>query len=288
MPTTVRRAIPSYAEDTEKAPSVLRRRTSTRPAVAQASTIRPQSGIVGTADAPSPSAINPVTTPATGMRPTVMTSVRPAGMTNTPGSVPSQAQQSVDAARARVGSPGGGIDVRGYVGSMWAPPGSYTAIRGGITPVQPYNAEQGADKILRTRFGAPPNERGQIDAATTLPRKDYGGATLNTRTNVAQTPGASLPAQPIAPPAPQQTEAANPLTGDRNGQMEDTTAAIQDPARAVGFSSRGGGNPRGMDAAPSDPNTGGTGIYARRFGSSAAAAQYDSYVKRLFGGQAPA
>jgi hypothetical protein len=215
---TVVSRVPSYAKDTAAAPL-------------------PSSGIVGTAAAPSPSSINPIKMPATGMQQT-RTPVRPAMVPQAPAG---SAQDSVNAARAKLAEVG-----PGYVGSIYGKPGSYTEARPAPTPVRP-------------SFSA-------------------GGP-------VRQTPGASLPVQPITPPAPQQTEAANPLTGDRNGQMEDTTAAIQDPARAVGFSSRGGGNPRGTDVMPGGANTGGTGVYARTFASPSSAQVYDQYVRRLFGAQ---
>lgn len=147
----------------------------------------------------------------------------------------------------------GGIDVRSYTGSMYRP---------GATPTPGYqpqpSAESAADRALRARFGPPPNERGQIDIAA------------------GTSPVRSVPVTP-----PQQTEAANPLTGTSTTQMPSTTSAIN-PGRAMGFTQRGAGVPRGMDATGGS-SVGGTGLYARQFSNPQSAAIYTDYVKRLFG-----
>jgi len=145
----------------------------------------------------------------------------------------------------------GGIDVRSYTGSMYS--------RGGAMPNPGYqpqpSAEAAADRALKARFGPPPNERGQIDLSID-PRS-----------------------RPVAPA--QQTEAANPLTGTASTQMEGTSAPIN-AGKAMGFTQRGAGVPRGNDAS-GGANVGGTGLYARRFATPQSAAMYSDYVKRLFG-----
>jgi hypothetical protein len=88
----------------------------------------------------------------------------------------------------------------------------------------------------------------------------------------------SVSARPARVAAPQQTEAANPLTGDDTTQPQDTTSAV-DPASQAGFSSRGAAVPKGADS------IGGTGLFQRKFSSPAAASAYDSYVRRLFGNE---
>jgi hypothetical protein len=45
--------------------------------------------------------------------------------------------------------------------------------------------------------------------------------------------------------------------------------------------------PTGTDASPGDANVGGSGLYAKRFSSSASAKIYGDYVSRLFGGNQP-
>lgn len=104
---------------------------------------------------------------------------------------------------------------------------------------------------------------------------------------------------------PQQTERANPLTGDNNIPIESTTTRVAAP-----FVQRGRSTPSGQDvapqAAPTNPEetiggsmqgtmnrigggsgfTGGTGKFARSFGSKDSADIYHSYVSRLFAPQA--
>ncbi len=71
--------------------------------------------------------------------------------------------------------------------------------------------------------------------------------------------------------APQQTERANPLTGDNNGPMESVTTRVSP------FSQRGNAAPRTQDAM-----IGGSGPFRRSFGNQESASQYDSFVRRLF------
>lgn len=113
---------------------------------------------------------------------------------------------------------------------------------------------------------------------------------------------------------PQQTERANPLTGDNNIPMESTSTRVAAP-----FVQRGRATPAGQDvaprpaavapmAAPAAPAddigdamrktqgairsgstfTGGTGKFARSFGSPDSANIYAGYVSRLFGSDATA
>lgn len=321
MPTTpLRRTItpriPTYAEDTEAPRSLVRR----VPPVKEESTIRPQRGVAGTEAAPAPSPINPIKTPPAGgtpVRPAPARPARPPGMTNTPGSVPSQAQANVDAAKAKLAQVG-----PGYVGSIHAAPGSYTEARpAGSTPVrsagpgtapghggidvrsytgslyspggpvpnpgyQPQpSAEASADRVLRARFGPPPNERGQIDVsrAPTPPDKYTVQAPRMLGEAVpGATPNETTMNVPPALPPQQQTEAANPLTGDRTAQPEGTTTELPSNAREAGFIQRGQNVPRGTDAAPGG-TVGGSGLYARKFASPQSASAYAGYVKRLFG-----
>ncbi len=115
------------------------------------------------------------------------------------------------------------------------------------------------------------------------------------------TPPAAAPLSTVATRAPynppQQTERANPLTGDNNIPMESTTTTV---ARAP-FVQRGSALPTGQDAMPAAVKTtltedndigtamagtqnriGGSGAFTRKFNSPTSASAYDSYVKRLF------
>lgn len=249
-----------------------------------------QPAVSGTAAAPSPNPITPVTTGLTRRAP--------------------------------------GIDVNSYSGSRY---------NGTATPIAGYqpqpSADAGADRILRARFGPPPNERGQIDIAgrspvraapaapggaaqqptnagsgyTALPavRFSGGGGSMAPQTSLAGSDPSFAPS-PYAPPIPRitapqsgvlqptpdatapapasptmisapppQSEANNPLSGDGNGQPEGATSAIN-PAQAAGLSMRGRGVPRGADEV-------GTGsLLKRRFSSPQASNAYSGYVKRLF------
>lgn len=123
-----------------------------------------------------------------------------------------------------------------------------------------------------------------------------------------------LPAAPVNSPTTtgaQQTESANPLTGDGNKQPSGTTAPVN-PGQAMGFSRSGGSVPRGQDAAPAavvpeqstqqklrssmsstmdnlrGKTAGGAGLYKRSFTNPKSASLYSGYVKRLFGDTMPA
>ena len=74
---------------------------------------------------------------------------------------------------------------------------------------------------------------------------------------------------------PQQTERANPLSGDNNYPKEDQTTAVQ-PAP---FVQRGTSVPQGQDVRPA---VGGSGAFRRSFSNPASASAYSSYVRRLF------
>lgn len=109
-------------------------------------------------------------------------------------------------------------------------------------------------------------------------------------------------APPKAPPPPQQTERANPLTGDNNVPPESVTTRVQ-PAP---FIQRGRGTPQGQDTTPAPiattetedsdigkslngtlgriggAYTGGAGAFARKFNDAKSAADYTGYTRRLF------
>lgn len=95
---------------------------------------------------------------------------------------------------------------------------------------------------------------------------------------------------------PQQTERANPLTGDNNLPPEGATTSL---AR-VPFVQRGAGVPAGQDALPApimateteddtiagsmagtQSRIGGNGAFARRFSQPGKQSAYDSYLKRI-------
>ena len=78
----------------------------------------------------------------------------------------------------------------------------------------------------------------------------------------------------------QQTESANPLSGDGNAQPSGSTAAIR-PGAALGIVQRGSSVPRGQDAQPGQ-HAGGTGLYRRNFATPQSASIYDNYVRKLF------
>lgn len=107
--------------------------------------------------------------------------------------------------------------------------------------------------------------------------------------------------------APQQTERANPLSGDNNVPMESTTTRVP-PAP---FIQRGTSVPSGRDTIPApirdtatidsdiqqsidgtqnnlrggpQPVTGGSGLYRRSFSNPSSAQRYGNFVQRLFGG----
>ena len=259
-----RNAVPRYADEEQLPTGPLK--MPTRPQLGAAPAPKPAAtpGIVGTAATPSP---NPITPPSiTGLRP----AYRPPGR--------------------------GGIDVKSYAGSRYAP--------GGGTPIAGYTpqptADEAADKILRQRFGAPPDERGTVDIArggpTAAPQQpaydaseeageldplsdEAGEPPVAGAASIALAPPAT-PSTPKQPQPQQQTEAANPLTGDRTGQPDGTSVPLPTGA-AAGFSSRGAGVPKGQDAT----TLAGTGLYARRFSNPLAANAYSQFTRRLFGDQ---
>lgn len=79
--------------------------------------------------------------------------------------------------------------------------------------------------------------------------------------------------------APQQTEQANPLTGDGGGPMDGQSEVIGDVPGL--FSARGSGAPRGADAIPGQI-TGGSGLYSRKFTDPRKAAGYTNFTRGLF------
>lgn len=136
-----------------------------------------------------------------------------------------------------------------------------------------------------SNYTARPRQQGGINV------NSYAGS-MWTQPTVARPTPAAAPAAAQAAPSPvkppQQTEAANPLSGTATTQPEDSTAPIagvqpQPAAKSLGLATRGAGTPAGQDAAPRDPNVGGSGIYARRFANPQSAGTYDAYVRRIFG-----
>ncbi len=109
-----------------------------------------------------------------------------------------------------------GIDVNSYSGSIYGPPGSAQPIPG----YQPKpSADQAADALLRSRYGAPPNERGQIDIAGANGTRAVPSAaamsvtasepTADDSARNEATPG--LMAPPYAPASQPTAPAAGPL-----------------------------------------------------------------------------
>lgn len=80
-------------------------------------------------------------------------------------SAPNNAPGNDPASLMRAQLPAGGIDVNSYRGSMWRGSGSQPSTLN--SQPQALMREQTADGALRSRFGPPPNERGQIDIAGT-------------------------------------------------------------------------------------------------------------------------
>ena len=116
----------------------------------------------------------------------------------------------------------------------------------------------------------------------------------------AQNARANGTGQPYRPP--QQTERANPLSGDNNIPMESTSTRVAAP-----FVQRGRTTPAGQDVSPkplpvATPTddvgnamkgtqdaiktgatfTGGTGKFARSFGNAQSASAYHNFVSQLF------
>ncbi len=123
-------------------------------------------------------------------------------------------------------------------------------------------------------------------AANMAPDRPNLGGTMTrdgVTTKVPGSPAATL-AAPVASPTTtgaQQTESANPLTGDGNAQAGGTTDAVN-PASALGLNRRGATTPAGSDAQGASESIGGTGLYARKFSNPKSAGVYESYVKKLF------
>lgn len=90
------------------------------------------------------------------------------------------------------------------------------------------------------------------------------------------TPLARISPPPLATPG---TENANPLAGDGASQPTGVPQPVN-PARALGFGSRGRNAPAGTDAPPTG-FTGGQGTRMRRFSNKASASLYDGYTSRV-------
>lgn len=114
---------------------------------------------------------------------------------------------------------------------------------------------------------------------------------------VAAAPGSGntelgkVAAVPLVPPPPQQTERADPLSGDTSpvpgGATVDVNPATpQNPAQpqnqALGFSSQGTATPQTQDATPGS-YTGGVGLYKKTFSSRRGADAYHQFTRDLFG-----
>lgn len=152
-----------------------------------------------------------------------------------------------------------------------------------------YDESQDPTAPVATR--AAPSPRSPFTRAPTpapLPSLDGldGFARSNTLTNAGVYDPGSFGASNAAAngtgraaPPPQQTERANPLTGDNNLPLEGQTTAVQPSP----FVQRGAGVPMGQDSrAPGTPNFGGNGLYRRSFNTPAAAGQYGQYVRAMF------
>ncbi len=181
--------------------------------------------------------------------------VNPAAAVSPSPSAVTRSQMAERAARvARAGAPNAG----GAISRSVAP---------GVTAVQRY-APSPAANMAPDR----PNLGG------TMTR---GGVT----TNVPGSPAATIAAPVVSSTttAAQQTESANPLTGDGNDQAPGTTDAV-DPGSALGLNRRGSSTPQGDDAvqSPASSNIGGSGLYARKFSNPRSAGVYESYIKKLF------
>lgn len=114
---------------------------------------------------------------------------------------------------------------------------------------------------------------------------DLGGGAVLSKVS----PGITKPPATPTTVAAQQTESANPLTGDTNalpgGSVQDLNHG-----RAMGFSTKGPTAPGGTDVKTAPPagspptaSVGGSGIYQRSFSSPTAAAIYHDYTRKLFG-----
>lgn len=163
-------------------------------------------------------------------------------------------------------------------------PGKQVQLAPAARALRPLTPNQGGTITVNSPGGARAVQRiAPSPAADRSPTRPNQGGTM-TRNGVTTVVPPSPAAAPVNAPTTvnaQQTESADPLTGDGNAQPEDTTAPVN-PGAALGFSRKGDQIPRGSDSV-SDVNVGGTGIYARKFNSPKSADLYSNYVKQLFG-----
>ncbi len=156
-------------------------------------------------------------------------------------------------------------------------------------------AEDGTTYTNRTgvRLDQRPSVTGQ--------RPDSGYTEYTPRPLRIPTAGlAATPATPVASPTTvraQQTETANPLSGDTNAAAGGTTQAVN-PGMDLGFSRRGiGAAPAGQDSMPTS-NIGASmqstfnnlrgkvGLSRRQFQNRGSSSPYSSAVRSLFSGAA--
>ncbi len=157
----------------------------------------------------------------------------------------------------------------------------------GATPVlraPPVPSAQMAERSARMGRVGTPNQGGSISAggvtrayapspaANIDPGRPNLGGTMSTTPAPVSSPTTSNA---------QQTESANPLTGDGNAQPGGTTDQVN-PGSALGISRRGSSVPSGTDALADSSTIGGSGIYARKFSSPKSANLYGDFVKKLF------
>lgn len=171
-----------------------------------------------------------------------------------------------------------------------------TALANGRFPVSAYSGSPGGTDAFAAANpslvadSAPPVSSAPVPGSTALPNGNYPVSAY-----------AGAPKTPATPTtaAAQQTESANPLTGDTNsapaGKTQDlasspvptnlptnelANARPFDPAnmnhgRALGFSAKGPTSPGGTDVSP---------VSRPQFSSPVAGQIYDSYVKNVFSG----
>lgn len=92
-------------------------------------------------------------------------------------------------------------------------------------------------------------------------------------------PGVIPPPQPAQPPAPPQTEGANPMTGTTSKQVPGTTSSVNTASSALGFSARGNSVPSGQDMLPGV--TGKSGLSQQQFVNRKSSNAYDDYASAL-------
>lgn len=165
------------------------------------------------------------------------------------------------------------------------------SVAGNTTYYQPITAGQMRERAAREARSGTPNKGGAMTrggATTFVPpspaaiRPQIGPAIPAAMPAPIQ-PALDTPGTPVAGPTTdnaQQTESANPLTGDGNAQAGGTTDEI-DPGSALGLNRRGASTPSGSDAV-ADQNVGGSGLYARKFSNPRSASVYQEYVRKLF------